>query len=61
MDEGRQQLVVAVAVVVLGALLIEFWLGRHLDAVTLAWVQGAWVVGIPVGLWLRRRFGRPDG
>ena len=32
MGEGRQQLVVAVAFVVLGALLIEFWLGRHLAA-----------------------------
>jgi O-antigen/teichoic acid export membrane protein len=58
--EGRQQLVVAVAFVVLGALLIEFWLGRHLDAGTLAWVQGAWVAGILAGLWLRRRFGRPE-
>jgi hypothetical protein len=58
--EGRQQLVVAVAFVVLGALLIEFWLGRHLERGTLAWVQGAWVAGILAGVWLRRRFGRPE-
>jgi hypothetical protein len=56
----RQDLVVALAAVVIGELLIEFWLGRTFDRARLAWVQAAWLVGVPLGLWLRRRFGRPE-
>lgn len=55
---GRgQDLAVAVALVVVGSLLIEFWLGSSFDRATLYTVQGAWVGGVFLGAWLRRRFG----
>jgi len=53
----RQDLAVAVALVVIGSLLIEFWLGTSFDRATLYIVQGAWVGGVLLGAWLRRRFG----
>jgi len=55
----RQELAVAVALVVIGSLLVEFWLGSSFDRVTLYTIQGAWVGGVVLGGWLRRRFGRP--
>ena len=53
----RQDLAVAVALVVIGSLLIEFWLGASFERRTLYVIQGAWVGGILLGAWLRRRFG----
>jgi hypothetical protein len=55
----RQDLAVAVALVVVGSLLIEFWLGQSFGRATLYTAQGAWVVGVFLGAWLRRRFGGP--
>jgi len=57
MRSRRQELAVAVALVVVGSLLIEFWLGSSFDRPTLYAVQGAWVGGVFLGAWLRRRFG----
>ena len=56
---GRQEFAVAVALVVVGSLLIEFWLGSSFDRATLYTVQGAWVGGVLLGAWLRRRFRGP--
>lgn len=58
MPGRRQDLAVAVALVVVGSLLIEFWLGASFDRGTLSVIQGAWVGGVFLGAWLRRRFGR---
>jgi hypothetical protein len=56
---SRQDLAVAVALVVIGSLLIEFWLGTTFPRRTLYVVQGAWVGGVMLGGWLRHRFGGP--
>ena len=58
MGVRRQELAIVVALLVIGSLLIEFWLGSSADRMTLAWVQGAWVAGIILGAWLRVRHTR---